>query len=223
MNILFLNIETLPDIQGARQLYHLPDDLADKDVAKIIFHHHMHREGRDSRFLRPFQAAISQVALLSVRDDVPAVEILEAGDKGEPRLLRRLGERIRRHDTKVVFWDEGRDVDALIKVRSLIHSVVLDHSSLTSIENQLGLTAGDIGIDQLANRLGIAVEPVASDEMLWTAWRKQGAEAVRRRCRTNLSATVQIGLRHLYTAGELDSDAYAEISNACSNLCKEES
>ena len=220
MNILFLNLETLPDIPGARQLYHLPDDLADKDVAKIIFHHHMHREGRDSRFLRPFQAAIFQVALLSVRDDVPAIEVLATGDD-ESNLLCRLEQRIGRHDGRVVFWDEGRNVDALIKVRSLIHSVVLDHSSLISMENQLGIHPGDIGIDQLADRLGVGVEQIGSDEALWTAWRRQGASAVRQRCLKNLSATVQIGLRHLYTTGELDGDAYNEISNACSALCRE--
>ena len=109
----------------------------------------------------------------------------------------------------------------MIKVRSLIHSVVLHQSSLVSLERKLGVEPGEITLDQLANRLGVAVETISSDEALWSAWRREGVEVVRRRCMRNLSATVQVGLRQLYMAGDLDADSYDEISKACSVLCKE--
>lgn len=221
MNTLYFNLETLPDISGARQLYQLPDDLADKDVAKIIFHHHLHREGRDARFLRPFQSSIHVVAMLAVRDDIPSIQLLDTGDTSESALLVHLQQQMSRYPGRSQFWDEGRSVEALIKMRSLIHSVVMENISVSPLEQQLGMIPGEITIDQLANRMGFDAEQVTSDEMLWSAWRKEGMQVVRKRCLKNLLATVQIGLRQSYTSGDIDQQRYNEISTACSDLCKE--
>ena len=56
MNVLVFDIETIPDIDGARRLYDL-HGLSDEDVARAVFH--MRRQQAGTDFLRHLGELIS--------------------------------------------------------------------------------------------------------------------------------------------------------------------
>ena len=113
MKRLFLNFETLPDIAGARLLYKLPSNLSDKDTGKVLFHHHVQEEGRDARFLSPWQARLAMVSLLSMHDEEVKLTSYQMETGEENLLLEILSRHLAEHDMTFC-WDEGRGINALL-------------------------------------------------------------------------------------------------------------
>ncbi len=60
MKQLFVNPETLSDIDGARQMYQLPVDLQAKDVARVLFQQHVSTPRCEQVFLQPRQTSFDQ-------------------------------------------------------------------------------------------------------------------------------------------------------------------
>lgn len=61
MKQLFVNPETLSDIDGARQTDQLPVDLQAKDVARVLFQQHVSTPRCELIFLQPRQASFDQL------------------------------------------------------------------------------------------------------------------------------------------------------------------
>jgi hypothetical protein len=213
MDMRFIYCQTLPDIAGARALYRLDDSISDKQVVKIIFHHHTQEQGRDVAFLAPFQAMLSVVAMFEIRDFETRLVIMHTGDRSEMELLAALAPRL--DGQQVMCWDDGHQLAALIKTRALVHAESLRDLQLQPIERLLSLIPGDVGIEQLAGRLGLTAHKAVSDEAAWDIYRKEGITPLVNRCRDNLLATTLIGLRQMCLADLIDEDASDELSEAC--------
>jgi len=217
MKRLFLNFETLPDIEGARKLYALPASLPDKDTAKVLFHHHVQELGRDARFLSPWQSRIAQAALLTMQDETVKFSSWQVESGDEKLLLQRLSESIAGSDMTFC-WDEGRGINPLLHVRCMIHGIQLPDKHVRTVERRMRIQPGSVGLSVMARRFGIAAEDMPGDEPTWKLVHNDGEAAVTERCRVNLVASAMLGLKHLYTTGEIDEDLFSSLHARCEAL-----
>lgn len=212
----FFNCLTLPDISGGRYLYHLDEEIGDKEVAKIIFHHHLQERGRDASYLMPHQAQVAVAAVVEIRDFLPRLDVRYLGQQSETELLGWLFPVLDQQPT--VFWDGGQGIDGLLRTRGLICQEPLPDLRLASIEEQLALAPGFMRLEQLAGRMSIGVEAADSDESRWNTYRYQGIQPLVSNCLTNLLAITEIGLRQLLLQDRLDEESYSELSEQCHSL-----
>ncbi|MEA3303153.1 MAG: hypothetical protein U9Q75_07765 [Pseudomonadota bacterium] len=217
MNLLFVNLETLPDIDGARLMFELPADLQDKDVAKVLFHQHVSTRGREQIFLQPWQARIAVVRVIVISDVRARLFSFDMQQSEEVELLQQLHDVL--DDSSDTFcWDQGRDLNALLHIRSMIHELKFDAAPLRTVEQLLRMQAGSNSLEAIASRFGLQGMAMQGDELSWKQYRQQGIEPLCQRCQTNVIATANLGLRHLLTAGELERQHYNQILTACGEL-----
>ena len=217
MKLLFVNLETLPDIDGARQMYQLPVALQAKDVAKVLFHQHVSTMGREQLFLRPWQARIAVVCFIVINNtDVELIQFdMEQGN--EMQLLQKLYDFLNQSNYAFC-WDQGRDLNALLHVRSMIHQLTFDATPLRTVERRLRISPGSTSLEAIAARFGLQAIAMQGDELSWQQYRQQGIDPLSMRCRTNVIATAQLGLRHLLTASELERQRFDQLAAACGAL-----
>lgn len=217
MKRLFLNFETLPDIAGARLLYKLPSNLSDKDTGKVLFHHHVQEEGRDARFLSPWQARLAMVSLLSMHDEEVKLTSYQMETGEENLLLEILSRHLAEHDMTFC-WDEGRGINALLHVRSMILGVRLPDKHVRTVERRMRIQPGSVTLSTMGRRFGIHAEPMPGDEPTWKQVLADGEASLAGRCKINLVASAVLGLKHLYTTGEIDADLHDALRQGCEQL-----
>jgi predicted PolB exonuclease-like 3'-5' exonuclease len=214
---LFINLETLPDIDGARQMYQLPADLQEKDVAKVLFHQHISTRGRDKLFLQPWQARVAVVSVVAI--DGAAVELmqLDMQHSDEVHMLQQLND-LQIGSRGAFCWDQGRELNALLHVRSMIHQAEYTAAPLQAVDLCLQIAPGSYALESIAARFGLQGIAMQGDEVSWKQYRQQGIASLCKRCRTNVIATAQLGLRHLLTTGEIEKQRFDQIVMACGEL-----
>jgi len=217
MKQLFVNLETLPDIDGARQMFGLPADLQVKDVAKVLFHQHVSTLGRDKIFLQPCQARIAVVCVIAISDASAELFSFDMEQYDEMELLQKLYDFLSRSSDSFC-WDQGRDLNALLQIRSMIHELTFDVTPLRTVERRLRMQPGSNSLEAIAARFGLQAIAMQGDELSWKQYRQQGIASLCKRCRTNLIATAQLGLRHLLTAGDIERQRFNLLVTACGEL-----
>ena len=217
MKQLFINLETLPDIDGARQMYELPVELQVKDVAKVLFHQHVSTQGRDKIFLQPWQARIAVVCVIAISDAGVELFSFDMRQCDEVELLQKLYDFLSL-STDSFCWDQGRHLNALLQIRSMIHALKFDAAPLRTVEQRLRMLPGSNSLEAIAARFGLQGIAMQGDELSWKQYREQGIGPLCERCRTNVIATAQLGLRHLLTAGEIERQRFNQLAAACGAL-----
>ncbi len=217
MKQLFVNLETLPDIDGVRLMFELPAELQDTDVAKVLFHQHVSTRGRDKIFLQPWQARIAVVCVIVISDADAELFSFDIPQSDEVELLQKLYEFLN-CSTDSFCWDQGRDLNALLQIRSMIHELKFDATPLRTVEQRLRMQPGSNSLEAIAARFGLQGIAMQGDELSWKLYRQQGIDPLCERCRTNVVATAQLGLRHLLTAGEIDKQRFDQLAVACGEL-----
>jgi hypothetical protein len=217
MKRLFLNFETLPDIQGARALYDLPSTLSDKDTGKVLFHHHIQQEGRDARFLSPWQSRLAMLSMLSIHDEEVKLTSFQKEACDEKQLLETISRQLSEHDMTFC-WDEGRGINSLLHVRSMILGVQLPDRHVRTVERRMRIQPGSVTLGTIAMRFGISASPMPGDELTWKQVQSDGESSLARRCEINLIASALLGLKHLHTTAEIDNDLHATLQKRCEQL-----
>ena len=217
MKRLFLNFETLPDIAGARLLYKLPSNLSDKDTGKVLFHHHVQEEGRDARFLSPWQARLAMVSLLSMHDEEVKLTSYQM-ETGEENLLLEILSRHLAEPDMTFCWDEGRGINSMLHVRSMILGTQLPDRHIRTVERRMRIQPGSVTLATIAGRFGIRAEAMPGDEPIWKQVQVDGESSLASRCNINLIASALLGLRHLHTTAEIDDDLFATLRQRCEEL-----
>ncbi len=121
MNVLVFDIETVPDIESGRRLYHL-DGLGDADVAKVMFHKRREQTG-DSEFLRHHLHRIITISAVLRHADTLRVWSLGDTDADEPELIRRFFDGIDKYTPMLVSWNGGGFDLPVLHYRSLLHGI----------------------------------------------------------------------------------------------------
>ena len=123
MNILVFDIETVPDIESGKKLYHL-EGLKAEDAAELMFSHRRQETDGNSEFLRHYLHQIVAISVVLKTSDTLKVWSLGETDSDEKELIQRFFEGIERYTPTIVSWNgSGFDLPVL-HYRSLLHGVV---------------------------------------------------------------------------------------------------
>lgn len=122
MNVFVFDIETVPDVEGARRLWHI-DGLDDKDVANIMFSKRQQETAGGSDFLRHHLHKIVAISAVLRIDDRLSVWSLGEVDSPEPELIRRFFEGVERFTPVLVSWNGGGFDLPVLHYRALQHGV----------------------------------------------------------------------------------------------------
>lgn len=216
MHLQFFTYWTLPDIAGGRRMHALDDAVADKDVAKILFHHHQQRQGRDVPFLSSLQSMLAVAAVVELRDFEPQLQVRHVGDRSEMELLAWLMPQLARSET--LCWNEKRDTESYLRMRALIHQEPVGELQLIALDEMLGADTAVVSLEQMALRFALPTASLLGDESSWDLYRAQGMQPLIQHSLTALRALVSLGLRQLMVSQSIDEDAHDELQSACAAL-----
>lgn len=228
MNVLVFNIQTIPDIDGARRLYDL-HGLSDEDVAKAIFH--KRRQQANTEVLRYHLHKI--VAISAVLVNAENLKVWSLGDKNstEQDLLKRFYAGLERYTPLLVSWNgSGFDLP-VIHYRSLLYPVNAErywdtgeHDSEFHHNNYLfrvnkrhtdlmDVLAGYqvsavIQLDEIATLCGFPGKMGMDGSKAWRIWLAGDIGAIRDSCEGNVLNTYLVYLNWQRNRGNIDQQQY---------------
>jgi len=227
-NILVFDIETVPDVEGARRLYGL-DGLSDQDVAKAMFH--KRRQEAGTEFLRHHLHRVVAIAVALRSGDRFAVWSLGEVDSPEREIIQRFFDGIERYTPTLVSWNGlGFDLPVL-HYRALRHGVSAPrywetgeddqsfrwnnylsrfHYRHTDLMDVLSAYQGRAAapLDEIATLLGLPGKMGMSGAKVWDHVLAGDRVGVRNYCETDVLNTYLVYLRFELMRGRLDHEGY---------------
>ncbi|MFT4581905.1 MAG: putative PolB exonuclease-like 3'-5' exonuclease [Gammaproteobacteria bacterium] len=122
MNVFVFDIETVPDVDGARRLWNI-DGLDDEEVANIMFSKRQQETEGRSDFIRHHLQKIVAISCVLRVDDRLSVWSLGDVDSPESDLIRRFYEGIERFTPVLVSWNGGGFDLPVLHYRTLFHGI----------------------------------------------------------------------------------------------------
>ena len=122
MNVFVFDIETVPDVDGARRLMDI-DGLSDEDVANVMFSKRQQETEGCSDFIRHHLQKIVAISAVLRIDDRLNVWSLGEENSSEAELIRRFFEGIERFTPVLVSWNGGGFDLPVLHYRTLIHGL----------------------------------------------------------------------------------------------------
>lgn len=243
MNVLVFDIETIPDVEGGRQLYGL-EGLSDREVASILFH--KRRQETGSEFLRLHMHRVVAIsAVLRRGEEQFKVWSLGDSDAGEKEIIQRFFDGLDRFTPTLVSWNGcGFDLPVL-HYRALVHGIQAPRYWETGDEDQsfrwnnylnryhnrhldlMDVLAGyqpraNAPLDEIATLLGFPGKMGMSGAKVWDAFQAGDIEGIRNYCETDVLNTYLVYLRFELMRGQLTPEAYeAECQRVRDNLAQE--
>lgn len=228
MNVFVFDIETVPDVDGARRLWGL-EDLDDDGVASVMFSKRLQETSGGSDFLRHHLHRI--VAISAVFRERDRIQVWSLGDEqsDEAELVRRFFEGVERYSPTLVSWNgSGFDLPVL-HYRALRHGISAprywdtgDDDRNFRYNNYLGrfhwrhidlmdVLAGYqarafVPLDQMATLLGFPGKMGMSGADVWTRFQAGGLKDIRDYCETDVLNTWLVYLRFEQLRGNLDDE-----------------
>lgn len=122
LNCLVFDIETIPDVAGARRLWDLAG-LSDEDVSKVMIAKRQQETEGQSEFLRHHLQRVCAIAAVFRHDERLTVWSLGEEDSSEAELLKRFYDGIERYSPTLVSWNGGGFDLPVLHYRALINGV----------------------------------------------------------------------------------------------------
>jgi hypothetical protein len=231
LNIVCFDIETVPDVSGARRLFGL-EDLDDEAVAQVMFHKQRQRTGHE--FLRHH---LQRVVAISVAMRLPdgrfAVRSVGTLHSSEAELIQRFFHGIDKYTPTLVSWNGGGFDLPVLHYRSLIHGVVAPrywetgdqdagfrwnnylarfhwrHTDLMDVLSgyQPRATAP---LDEIAVLLGLPGKLGMAGNKVWGCYQAGELQRIRDYCDSDVLNTYLIYLRLAQIRGQLVETQYLE-------------
>lgn len=230
MNILVFDIETVPDIQAAKQLYDL-HGLSDEDVAKAVFH--KRRQEANTEFLRHHMHKI--VAISVVLQTPQQVKVWSLGDESssEQDIIQRFYDGIERYTPRLVSWNGGGFDLPVIHYRTLQYDINAAHYWETGQNDSsyrynnyisryhdrhtdlMDVLAGyqpraSAPLDQIASICGFPGKMGMDGSKVWPAYANGEIKKIRDYCETDVLNTYLVYLRFELNRGHLDAEQYQQ-------------
>jgi Predicted 3''-5'' exonuclease related to the exonuclease domain of PolB len=230
MNVFVFDIETVPDVEGGRHLYHL-DGLSDEDVAKAMVHIRREESGLD--FLRLHLHRI--VAISVALRESNRFKLWSLGCPGSPEeeLIRRFLDGIEKFTPNLVSWNgSGFDLP-VVHYRSLVHGISAPrywesgasdqcfrwnnylnryHERHTDLLEVLAAyqPRAYAPLDEVATLCGLPGKMGMSGEKVWECYVRGDIAQIRDYCETDVLNTYLLYLRYELMRGHLTPERYAE-------------
>ncbi len=228
MNVLAFDIETIPDIEGGRRLYELPD-LNDNEVAKAMFN--IRREKVGNEFLATHLQKVVAISAVyrNTQNDQFKVWTLGTEQSSEKEIIQNFFDGIDKHTPTLVtwngsgfdlpvmhyrglvngvqaprYWDMGED-DSNFKWNNYIGRFHMRHTDLMDVLAGYSPRAF-APLDEIAVLLGFPGKMGMSGSKVWEQYAKGEIKAIRDYCETDALNTYLVYLHWQYVRGNLTDD-----------------
>lgn len=242
MTILVFDIETIPDVEAGRKLYHL-HELSDEDTAQAMFALRRAKTGND--FLPHYLQKI--VAISLVLCNTKQLKVWSLGDEAsnEKELIMRFFGGIDKHTPTLVSWNgSGFDLPVL-HYRALLHGISAptywesgDNQQAFRWNNYLNrfhyrhLDLMDVlaayqnkafaPLDQIATMLGFPGKMGMSGAHVWDEYLAGHLNQIRNYCETDVLNTYCVYLRFELIRGVINQSEYDRALKRLQTYLKEE-
>lgn len=230
MNVLVFDIETVPDIEAAKNLYDL-HGLSDADVAKVVFH--KRRQEANTEFLRHHIHKIVAISVVLQTPNNVKVWSLGSEDSNEEDIIQRFYDGIERYTPRLVSWNGGGFDLPVIHYRTLLYDINAAHywetgqnDSSFRYNNYLSrfhdrhtdlmdVLAGyqpraSAPLDQIATMCGFPGKMGMDGSKVWPAYAAGEIKSIRDYCETDVLNTYLVYLRFELNRGNIDSEQYQQ-------------
>ncbi len=224
------DIETVPDVEAARNLFDL-HDLSDEDVAKAVFH--KRRQEANTEFLRHHMHKI--VAISVVLQTPKGVKVWSLGDEdsNEQDIIQRFYDGIERYTPRLVSWNGGGFDLPVIHYRTLLYDINASHYWETGQNDTsfrynnyisrfhdrhtdlMDVIAGyqpraSAPLDQIASMCGFPGKMGMDGSKVWPAYAAGEIKKIRDYCETDVLNTYLVYLRFELNRGNIDVEQYQQ-------------
>jgi 3'-5' exonuclease len=231
MNVLTFDIETVPDVESARRLYDLPQDMNDECVANILFSKRRQASEGRSDFLPHHLQRVVAISAVLRRDERLRVWSLGDLDSPESEIIGRFFEGIEKYTPILVSWNgSGFDLPVL-HYRALRHGIVAPRYWENGDDDQsfrwnnylsrfhyrhtdlMDVLSGYQGravapLDAVATMLGFPGKLGMDGSQVWTQYCAGNLKGIREYCETDALNTYLVYLRFEMMRGRLSDAAY---------------
>lgn len=230
---LVFDIETIPDTDGLRVLYDLPQNTSSEDVANIALH--QRRQQNSSDFLPLHQHRICAISCALREGNNFKVWTLGDADSTEAEIIQRFFDGIDKFTPQIISWNgSGFDLPVL-HYRGLIHGINasrywdlgeddkdfkwnnyisryhMRHLDLMDVMAMYNARA-NAPLDDLAKLCGFPGKLGMDGSKVWDAYKAGKIEEIRNYCETDVANTHLVFLRFQLMRGHLSQLAYeAEV------------
>ncbi|MGH8119073.1 MAG: 3'-5' exonuclease [Gammaproteobacteria bacterium] len=243
MNILVFDIETIPDVETGRRLFHL-DGLNDRDTAEAMFAMRRQQTG-GNEFLRHHLHKIVAISVVLISKDKLSVWSLGEKDSTEQEIVQRFFDGVERYTPMLVSWN-GRGFDLpVLHYRALLHGISAPRYWETAGEDQsfkwnnylnrfherhtdlMDVLSGYEGravapLTEIASMCGFPGKMGMSGDQVWERYLAGDLETVRNYCETDALNTYLIFLRYELMRGRKTKEGYDAECNKVRDLLKTE-
>jgi predicted PolB exonuclease-like 3'-5' exonuclease len=227
--VLVFDIETVPDVAGARRLRPELAELSDADAAARLFEERREKTGSDFLPLHLHRVVAISCAF---RDDAGfRVRSIGAPDDDEGRLIQSFFATIDRYTPQLVSWNGGGFDLPVLHYRGLIHGVHAArywelgeddrdfrynnyigryHTRHIDLMDLLAMyqPRASAPLDDLARLCGFAGKLGMDGSKVWDVFQAGGIEQIRNYCETDVVNTYLLYSRFQRLRGVFDEAAY---------------
>ncbi|WP_462137291.1 3'-5' exonuclease [Candidatus Mycalebacterium sp.] len=228
--VLAFDIETIPDVEGLRNLYDFPSDLSDGEVVTNTHKLRKDETGKSSEFLPPFLQKVVTISYVlrnfSGRDNGKKLEISSfcGQQKDESQLIADFFKIIDSHTPQLVSWNgSGFDLPVL-NHRAMINGITArtfweteddfkwNNYSNRYHERHLDLMDA-LSMYQYSNRsklsdfakmCGFSVKTGIAGNEIWNAWQDGRLQEIKEHCETDVLLTYFLYVKFQQLRGILD-------------------
>lgn len=230
MPTLIFDIETIPDTEGLRALYNLPDTATPADIANIAFHQRRQHNGSD--FLPLHQHRVCAISCALREGNQFRVWTLGDAQATEAEIIQRFFDGIEKYTPQIVswngggfdlpvlhyraminqiqaprYWDMGED-DKEFKWNNYISRYHMRHLDLMDVLAMFNARA-NAPLDEIAQLCGFPGKLGMDGSKVWGAYQAGEMEAIRNYCETDVANTYLVFLRFQLMRGHLSPAEYA--------------
>jgi len=227
MHCFSFDIETIPDVEFGRRMWHL-DDLSDEDVGTAMTF--MRQQATGSDFLPLHQQRVVAISVALRSGDTFRVWTLGDRDADEAEIIRRFFDGIERYSPDLVSWNGGGFDLPVLHYRALKHGIQAPrywetgdsdrdfrynnylsrfhwrHIDLMDVLAGFQMR-GRASLEQMAVMLGFPGKLGMSGDKVWQCWLDGGIDDIRNYCETDVLNTYLVFLRFEFMRGNLDAKA----------------
>lgn len=238
--VLVFDIETIPDVNGLRDLAGQGQDLTDSEVAELAFAARREKTGSD--FLQHHLHRIAAISCVFRDNEGFRVRSLGSVDDNEEKLLHDFFKVVDRYTPQLVSWNGGGFDLPVLNYRALIHGVTSTryweqgeedrdfkwnnylsryHSRHLDLMDHLAMYTGraNAPLDDLAKLCGFPGKMGVDGSQVWTLFQEGRLAEIRDYCETDVVNTYLVYCRYQLMRGQLSRAAYdAEIDLVRSSL-----
>jgi predicted PolB exonuclease-like 3'-5' exonuclease len=226
--ILVFDIETVPDVAGARRLRPAWSSLTDSELAQRLFEERREKTGSD--FLPLHLHRVVAIACVFRDDSGFRVRSIGTPEDDEGRLIQAFFATVDRYTPQLVSWNGGGFDLPVLNYRGLIHGVHAArywdlgeddrdfrynnyisryHTRHIDLMDLLAMyqPRASAPLDDLAKLCGFAGKLGMDGSRVWDAFQAGGIEQIRNYCETDVVNTYLLYTRFRRLRGVLDETA----------------